>query len=212
KPAAKDKKEKDTKVPAPKKVETAQAKSKDSKSESYASARHRKNHNDKSDGNKPAKSAAPASKATSSASSSASSAHGNFEKMKGQLPRPVSGAFRVISPFGRHPYPCLPDVMYDNLGIDVEVSPGAQVKAVYGGKVSAVFIMPDYQTVVMVNHGNYVTVYGHISTANVKSGDSVTQGQVLGSLVKDGDGGKHSTLHFEVWKNRETQNPMNWIK
>lgn len=176
----------------------------------YAAARKRKSHNDKSDRNDAAK--PTASVATASTATASSSPNGNFEKMKGQLPRPVSGAFRVISPFGRHPYPGLPDVMYDNLGIDVEVNPGAQVKAVYGGKVSAVFIMPDYQTVVMVNHGNYVTVYGHIGTAAVKSGDTVTQGQALGSLVKDEDGGKHSTLHFEVWKNRETQNPMHWIK
>ncbi len=218
--AAKDKKES-------KNTETAQATpKKDSKPDKsknntdvrkgegqYAAARRRKGHNDKSEKSNAEKATTTASAATSkTTTATTTSAVGNFEKMKGQLPRPVSGAFRIISPFGRHPYPGLPDVMYDNLGIDVEVSPGAQVKAVYGGKVSAVFIMPDYQTVVMVNHGNYVTVYGHIGTAAVKSGDTVTQGQALGSLVKDEDGGNHSTLHFEVWKNRETQNPMHWIK
>lgn len=190
------------------KNQTSPAKQQEKNSGDYAGARKRKPRSDK-----PAEKSAPAAKAeTPKPAAAAAPGPGGFEKMRGQLPRPVGGRFKVTSPFGRHPYPGLPDVMYDNLGIDAEVSAGAAVQSVYGGTVSAVFIMPDYQTVVMVNHGNYVTVYGHIGTASVKNGDVVKQGQQLGTLVADPDDPGSSVLHFEVWKNREKQDPMQWIR
>lgn len=137
---------------------------------------------------------------------------GGFEAAKGSLPRPVSGAFRVTSPFGRHPLPDLPDVMYDNPGIDAEVNQGASAQAVYSGRVSGVYMLPGYNTVVIVNHGGYYTIYGNIASASVKVGDTVKQGQALGKLASDPDLPGHSSIHFEVWKNREKLNPMSWIR
>ncbi len=137
---------------------------------------------------------------------------GNFASMRGSLPRPVSGAFRITGKFGRHSLPDLPDVTYDNPGIDVEVSKGASVSSVYEGKVSGVYVVPGFSTVVIVNHGDYYTVYGNIASASVKVGDKVKQGQTLGRLTEDFDNPGHSSLHFEVWKGREKVNPSNWIK
>ncbi len=137
---------------------------------------------------------------------------GNFASMRGSLPRPVSGAFRVTSQFGRHSLPELPDVMYDNPGIDAETSSGASAQAVYGGKVSGVYVIPGFSTVVIVNHGNYYTVYGNISSPAVKIGDVVKQGQVLGRLAPDEEDPSHSSIHFEVWKNRDKLNPLDWIR
>lgn len=132
--------------------------------------------------------------------------------MRGALPRPVSGGFRITSPFGRHSLPDLPDVTYDNPGIDVEVDAGAAAKAVYQGKVSGVYMIPGFATVVIVNHGDYYTVYGNIASSTVKVGDSVKQGQTLGNVAADSDNPGHSTLHFEVWKGREKLNPSSWIR
>lgn len=136
----------------------------------------------------------------------------NFAAMKGLLPRPVDGHFRVTSQFGRHALPDLPDVMYDNPGVDIEVSDGATAKAVYGGKVSGVYSIPGFATVVIVNHGNYYTVYGNLAGAGVKVGDNVKAGQSLGKVASDPDNRGLGSLHFEVWKNREKQNPMSWIR
>ncbi len=135
-----------------------------------------------------------------------------FADMKGSLPRPVSGAFRITSRFGRHSLPDLPNVMYDNPGIDAEVSAGASAQAVYGGKVSGVYVVPGYYTVVIVNHGNYYTVYGNIQNAAVKVGDNVKQGQNLGKLAPSDDDTSHSSIHFEVWHNRDKMNPSDWIR
>jgi septal ring factor EnvC (AmiA/AmiB activator) len=73
-------------------------------------------------------------------------------------------------------------------------------------------MIPGYSTVVIVNHGNYYTVYGNISQAAVKVGDVVKQGQSLGRLANDEDNPSHSTIHFEVWKNRDKLDPLGWIR
>ncbi len=114
----------------------------------------------------------------------------------------------MTSPFGRHALPNLPDVVYDNPGIDIEVAPGATAKAVYGGKVSGVYGVAGFGTVVIVNHGNYFTVYGNLSGSSVRTGDTVKAGQAVGKAAPDSGNKKVGSLHFEVWKNREKLNPM----
>lgn len=136
----------------------------------------------------------------------------NFQDMKGKLPNPVAGSFKVTSRFGRQTLPDLPGVEYDNPGIDAEVNTGASALAVYKGKVSGVYLLPGYNTVVIVNHDGYYTVYGNIASASVKVGDTVNTGQTLGTVVADDDNPGHGTIHFEVWKNREKMNPMEWLK
>ncbi|MCH5234525.1 MAG: peptidoglycan DD-metalloendopeptidase family protein [Muribaculaceae bacterium] len=148
----------------------------------------------------------------SSISSEESETASSFSKMQGKLPYPSTGSFSITSPFGRQYMPDLPDVEYDNPGIDAESDPGASAKAVFKGKVSGVYLLPGYNTVVIVNHGNYYTVYGNIITPNVKTGDSVDAGALLGKLALDEDDPSHSSIHFEVWKNREKLNPSLWLR
>ena len=106
----------------------------------------------------------------------------------------------------------MPNVTFDNPGIDAETSAGASALAVYAGKVSGIYVLPGYSTVVIISHGTYYTVYGNIASAAVKVGDNVKQGQSLGKLAPAEDDPAHCSIHFEVWKNREKQNPMAWIK
>lgn len=134
-----------------------------------------------------------------------------FAGMKGSLPRPVSGHFRILRRFGTNTVADMPGVSYDNPGIDAEVTKGSSVSAVYGGTVSGVYMIPGYSTVVIVNHDGYYTVYGNISQASVKVGDHLAQGHTVGRVADDPDNPGHGLLHFEVWKNREKQNPMTWI-
>ena len=106
----KEKPKKDKKAEKPKK----------SSGGDYAEARKRRPRSSAEKSSAPAKDAAKSHKAEKAKAAD----YGNFEAAKGNLPRPVSGAFRVTSPFGRHPLPDPPDVMYDNPGIDAEVSQG----------------------------------------------------------------------------------------
>lgn len=174
---------------------------------SYAEARGR---SARGSGSAPAKSQTPA-KTQTSTSTSAASASG-FASMKGKLPRPVAGSFSVINAFGRHPLPDLPDVMYDNPGIDALVKKGEKAKAVYDGTVSGVYMINGFSNVVLVSHGDYFTVYGNIASPSVSKGQSVKQGQALGTLATDPDDGNRTTIHFEVWKGRTKLNPAEWIR
>lgn len=169
----------------------------------YADARNRRPRSD-----------APAPSGSSSASASGSKPAGgsNFASMRGSLPRPVGGAFNITSRFGPHSLPDLPDVVYDNPGIDAEVARGATAQAVYAGKVSGVYMIPGFSTVVIVNHGGYYTVYGNLASASVKVGDVVKQGSAVGRVADSEDSPGHGQIHFEVWKNRDKQDPLAWIR
>lgn len=168
-------------------------------------------------GNKPteyadARKRAPRGKNENTNVASNTNADIGFPGMRGKLPAPTTGSFTVTSRFGRQHLPDLPDVEYDNPGIDAETEAGASARAVYDGKVSGVYLLPGYNTVVIVNHGNYYTVYGNISQATVKNGDTVTAGKNLGTLALNDEDSRHASIHFEVWRNREKLNPQDWLR
>ncbi|MDE6023636.1 MAG: M23 family metallopeptidase, partial [Muribaculaceae bacterium] len=135
-----------------------------------------------------------------------------FANLRGRLPRPVDGPWRITNAFGRHSMPELPEVVYDNPGIDSEVTIDTPVKSVCAGKVSGVYKVAGYGTVVIVNHGEYYTVYGNLSSANVAVGTQVSTGSKVGNAGHDPDDSRRGSVHFEVWKGREKQNPSAWIR
>ena len=190
----------------PKQEKTGPQKNAGNSGREYADARNRRPRSDRAD--------ASVSSGSSSASASGSKPAGgsNFASMRGSLPRPVGGAFNITSRFGPHSLPDLPDVVYDNPGIDAEVSRGATAQAVYAGKVSGVYMIPGFSTVVIVNHGGYYTVYGNLASASVKVGDVVKQGSAVGRVADSEDSPGHGQIHFEVWKNRDKQDPLAWIR
>lgn len=136
----------------------------------------------------------------------------DFAALRGRLPLPVDGGWRVTNRFGRHAMPELPEVIYDNPGIDAEVAKGAAVKAVAAGKVSGVYKVAGYGTVVIVNHGQYYTVYGNLASVAVAVGTQVSVGQTVGSAAADPDDPGHGSVHFELWHGREKQNPESWLR
>ncbi len=137
---------------------------------------------------------------------------GTFESNKGRLLFPVSGKYKIVRPFGRHKHPDLPYVVTDNSGIDIEAEPGGQARAIFDGKVSAIFHQPGYNTIVMIRHGNYLTIYANITDLLVKNGDELQQGQPIGKIYADPDDNGRSILHFEIRKEKEKLNPSLWVK
>lgn len=203
KSSSKDKKETQTQTPKQKQNKTTQQNNNSSSSNNneYAAARKRRPRANAENNSLPQDNTAVASVSRS-----------GFESAKGSLPRPASGSFKIVSPYGRHAKPGLPDVVYDNPGIDIEVSPGAVAKSVYEGKVTGVYKADGYSHVVLVKHGNYYTVYGNLSSVSVQTGQTVKQGDTLGQIASDTEDRNRTTLHFEVWKERNRQNPTDWIR
>lgn len=137
---------------------------------------------------------------------------GSFESNKGRLLFPVVGSYKIVRPFGRHKHPELKYVQTDNNGIDIEVQPGAKARAVFDGKVSAIFRQDGFNTIVMVRHGNYLTIYVNLSEIYVSNGETVKANQPIGKIFSDPDDDNRTILHFEVRKEREKLNPQEWVK
>lgn len=139
-----------------------------------------------------------------------------FESMKGSLPRPVNGSFRIVSAFGVHPLsPDYPEAKMENTGIDAHVSKGAAACAVYDGEVLHVYDRsntPGFRHIIIIKHGDYYTVYANLDSVNVKMGEKVKQGQQLGVVGYDFDNPSKGLIHFEVWKGQTRLDPAGWIK
>jgi hypothetical protein len=133
---------------------------------------------------------------------------GEFAANKGKLPWPADGP--VVEGFGKHNDPVYTQlVMPANNGVNIGLSAGAEVKAVFDGEVKRVIVMPGYGRCVLVQHGGYFTFYCKLGQVGVKSGDKVTTGQVLGRVdTIDGQ----TELHFEVWKEKTPEDPELWLR
>lgn len=96
-------------------------------------------------------------------------------------------------------------------GIDFKGSRGDAVKSTAGGKVIVAGWFQGYGKCVRIRHKNNLeTLYGHLSKINVKVGQMVNTGQVIGQVGSTG----HSTgnhLHYEVRKNGKPVNPHNFL-
>ena len=133
---------------------------------------------------------------------------GEFAANKGKLPWPADGP--VVESFGKHNHPVYTTlVMPANNGVNIGLSADAEVKAVFDGEVKRVIVMPGYGRCVLVQHGGYFTFYCKLGKVEVKSGDKVKTGQTLGRIdTIDGQ----TELHFEVWKEKEPENPELWLR
>lgn len=133
----------------------------------------------------------------------------SFEGNMGLLPWPVQNG-RVSNHFGRQAHPVLKGVFVDNLGVDILTVQNEQVKAVFSGKVITVAEVPGMHKIVMIQHGEYFTVYAKLREVSVSTGEEVTVKQAIGSVYtnKDGD----SELQFQIWKNETKLNPETWLR
>lgn len=137
---------------------------------------------------------------------------GDFAAHKGHLLFPVGAPYRIVHSYGRQRHPDMQHVVTDNNGIDFEVKGGTRARAVFGGEVASVLQVPGYNTVVMLRHGNYYTVYTNLVNLAVRTGQQVTAGQALGSVWADPERQGYGTVHFEVRRDRQTLNPLEWVR
>ncbi len=131
-----------------------------------------------------------------------------FANNQGKLPWPANGP--VVSRFGKQYHPVYKNLeLPPNNGVDIALAKGTSVNAVFDGVVTQVFVMPGYNQCVLVQHGNYFTLYCKMKGLVVKAGDKVKTGQALGTI--DTINGQ-TQLHFEVWKGKTPQNPEQWLR
>ncbi len=131
-----------------------------------------------------------------------------FAKNKGKLPWPAEG--RVVDHFGQHYHPVFKSVKLPfNNGVNISLAKDQAVCAVFNGVVKQIVVMPGYNKCVLIQHGNYFSFYCKLATANVRPGDTVKTGDIIGT-VDTIDG--MNQLHFQIWKGTVPQNPELWLR
>ena len=134
---------------------------------------------------------------------------GSFEQNKGKLGWPVSRGV-ITEKFGVHFHPVYKNIkLPENNGITIRTDKNAEVHCVFEGTVKQIVMMQGYGQCVLVQHGAYYTFYCKLRRVTVKSGQKVATGQVLGYLEGDG---RASSIHFQIWKGTQKQNPEAWLR
>ncbi len=134
----------------------------------------------------------------------------SFKNLKGTLPLPVENGV-ISSRFGKQAHPYLPDITIDNSGIDILCQNNANVYPVANGEVAIIKFMPGTDYLVIIQHGEYYTLYSKLENINIKKGEKVNANTIIGNVRKDKKTGK-SEMHFEIWKNQTRLNPSYWLK
>lgn len=127
----------------------------------------------------------------------------------GKLPWPVEGA--VVARFGKQYHSVFKNLQLpSNNGISLAVEPDQPVKAVFNGVVAQITVLPGYHQCILIQHGNYFTLYSKMKSVKVKSGDKVATGQTLGTV--DTINGE-TVFHFEIWDDCTVpQDPEDWLR
>jgi len=133
-----------------------------------------------------------------------------FTANKGKLPWPVDKGLVTVR-FGRQPDPMNTGVKIESSGVRIATNEGAAARAVFDGKVMAIQKNPQSGILsVLIQHGNFISVYANLENVLVSKGSSVKTKESLGTIHTDKVSGK-TILKFQIWKDVTKQNPSSWI-
>lgn len=133
----------------------------------------------------------------------------DFQENMGALPWPTAKGV-ISESFGEHAHAVLKQVKTKNNGIDIVTDENSKARAIFGGEVTRVMSIPNYNYVVMIRHGEFLSVYSNLAEVSVSKGDKVNIKQEIGVIHTDTKEAK-TELHFELWKGKTLLNPENWL-
>lgn len=132
----------------------------------------------------------------------------NFKANKGRLPWPVEKGVITLG-YGDQPHPVYKSLVIHNSGIEITTENGANARAVFAGEVTKIIVISPLVKGVMIQHGDYFTVYQNLSSVSVSVGDKVTTKQSLGKIRTNAEG--KTVLKFVVSQNTTYNNPSTWL-
>ena len=132
----------------------------------------------------------------------------NFTANKGKLPWPVSEGVVVLG-FGKQPSPLNKKNTIQSNGVRIATSKDTKARAVFDGVVSQIVSSKNINPMVMVRHGDYITIYRNLSKIFVKKGDKVRSKQEIGEVFTNSEG--KTVLQFSIFKNIRAINPKEWV-
>jgi septal ring factor EnvC (AmiA/AmiB activator) len=132
----------------------------------------------------------------------------NFKANKGRLPFPVEKGFISLG-YGTQPHPVFPTLTVHNSGVEITTEQGANARAVFDGEVTSVMVLSPVNKAVMIQHGDYFTVYQNLSSVSVSKGDRVSRKQSIGKVRTSGEG--KTVIKFLILQNTTYNNPSSWL-
>lgn len=133
----------------------------------------------------------------------------SFTNNKGKLPWPVEKGM-VTKSFGTHRHPQFPNITTNNSGVEIATSDNSAVRSIFEGQVLSIQMIKGANKVVIIQHGDYLSVYSNLATVSVKKGDKVSTKQTIGTVAKSATEGR-TLLKFYIYKNKTKINPADWI-
>lgn len=131
-----------------------------------------------------------------------------FAAARGLMPWPVPG--EVVGGFGRQRHPIY-DTFTISRGIEIAGSVGDPVGAVFGGRVAFADWYSGYGLLVILDHGSdWFTLYGHLSAIEVRVGDRVEPGALVGRVGETASL-TGPNLYFEIREGTDALNPLQWL-
>jgi septal ring factor EnvC (AmiA/AmiB activator) len=134
----------------------------------------------------------------------------DFKANRGKLPWPVEKGFISLG-YGDQPHPLVPSLTVHNSGVEITTEQGANARAVFEGEVSSIIVLSPINRAVMIQHGDYFTVYQNLSQVFVNKGDKVNIKQSIGKVRTSGDTGK-TIIKFLILQNTSNNNPEGWLQ
>jgi len=134
----------------------------------------------------------------------------NFKENTGKFNLPVQNGI-ITGVYGESFHPVLKEVKVKNNGIDITVSSNSQVFSIFKGEIRKIIKIPGSNLAVIVRHGNYLSVYSNLSVVYVKVGQEINSYQKIGEIYLQ-KGEETAILHFELWNESKTVDPLKWIK
>ena len=132
-----------------------------------------------------------------------------FTANKGQLPWPVEKGY-VSTYYGKQPHPVVKTATIQSNGVRITTDSGSKARAVFEGTVLSVQVLGGNLKAVLIQHGDYITVYKNLESVFVNTGDKVKTKEEIGTIFTDKITGK-TILGFVLSRNVTTENPASWI-
>lgn len=132
----------------------------------------------------------------------------NFKANRGKLPWPVEKGY-VSLPYGDQPHPVQTHLTIHNSGVEITTESNAKARAIFEGEVLQVQVLSGGNKAVLIQHGDYITVYQNLSNVTVQKGDKVSLKQTIGTINTNSTG--KTVLKFLLSHNSNIDNPQNWL-
>ncbi len=133
----------------------------------------------------------------------------DFANNRGKLPWPVAKGI-ICETYGEHEHPAIKGFMMFNNGLEICATKGTQARSVFDGEVTSIAISPTGGKLVIIRHGEYLSVYCNLGDVFVKTGQKVSVKQTIGVVMHDDDEGKTS-MNLQIWKGQKTMDPSAWL-